>query len=93
MDTANWAPSASEWRLRARCRGLPPDTFYPPDKERRSARRERELRAKKICLTCPVVEQCRRHALDTQEPHGVWGATTPLERERWANEVHTAAGA
>lgn len=30
-------------------------------------------RAKAICATCPVREQCLAGALERAEPHGVWG--------------------
>jgi WhiB family redox-sensing transcriptional regulator len=87
-----WTLAAAEWRLRARCKGESADTFYPPDKERPRARRERELHAKQICLACPVLEACRRHAVDTREPHGVWGATTPRDRERLLSGSDAAVG-
>ncbi|TSD40537.1 WhiB family transcriptional regulator [Rhodococcus sp. KBS0724] len=40
----------------------------------------RENAAKKICGDCPVRSHCLTHALDTPEPHGVWGAMTERER-------------
>lgn len=70
----------AEWRLGARCRGLPTDIFFPPSDEPRASRRDREDAAKALCGTCPVLAQCRRYALDSAEPHGIWGATTPEER-------------
>jgi WhiB family redox-sensing transcriptional regulator len=81
----------AEWRLLARCKGESADTFYPPDKERPSARRRRELHAKQICLGCPVLEPCRRYALETAEPHGVWGGTTPRDRAKARNGVDVPA--
>jgi len=44
------------------------------------ARRAREERAKAICRACPVLEQCREHALAVQEPYGIWGAMGEGER-------------
>ncbi|WP_396910598.1 WhiB family transcriptional regulator [Mycolicibacterium sp.] len=78
IDTSarqDWA-----WQQYARCRGLPPDIFYPPDNERQHARRRRENRARLICVRCEVAQQCLEHALRWPETHGVWGATTPRER-------------
>jgi WhiB family redox-sensing transcriptional regulator len=89
---ARLALAAAEWRLRARCKGESADTFYPPDQERPSARRHRELFAKRICLSCPVLEPCRRYAVETREPHGVWGATTPRDRERLLDGVEATVG-
>jgi WhiB family transcriptional regulator, redox-sensing transcriptional regulator len=69
------------WHSKARCQGLPPDVFYPPDNEKGDRRRRREERAKKFCRGCPVLRVCREYAIDTREPYGVWGATTPRERQ------------
>jgi WhiB family redox-sensing transcriptional regulator len=56
--------------------------FFHPEYERGHARYAREERAKTICRGCPVLEQCRRHALAVREPYGVWGAMTAEERRR-----------
>lgn len=69
------------WQERARCRGTATDTFYPPDQARGSMRRVNERMAKQICDSCPVLVPCRRHAIDADEPHGIWGGTTPEERD------------
>ncbi|MGU3502305.1 WhiB family transcriptional regulator [Mycobacterium sp. C31M] len=66
--------------MRARCRGMPPDDFYPGDKESRERRIAREDRAKAVCRRCPVILACREYALKSGEAHGIWGATTPAER-------------
>lgn len=34
-----------------------------------------------MCAACPVVAQCRSHALEVREPYGVWGGLTEAERE------------
>lgn len=69
-----------EWQLRAACRDLDSALFFHPDGERGPARAEREARAKQICRRCPVIEQCRRHALAAGEPYGVWGGLSMAER-------------
>ena len=68
------------WQLRARCRGTSTDTFYPPENTRGNTRRLNEQPAKQVCESCPVLVPCRRYAVDAQEPHGIWGGTTPEER-------------
>lgn len=35
--------------------------------------------AKLLCERCPVIQECLQHALK-HEPDGVWGGTTPNER-------------
>ena len=41
-----------------------------------------EAEAKRICSDCPVVSQCRDHAVRTPELWGVWGAMTSRERAK-----------
>jgi WhiB family redox-sensing transcriptional regulator len=71
-----------DWQLRARCRGLPTEVFYPPENEKGRQRRHREEHAKRICRRCAVIEQCRAYALGSRETYGVWGATSPLDRQQ-----------
>jgi len=73
--TAEW-----DWQLRARCRGLPAEVFYTGDDDRGKRRVEHEENAKRICLSCPVLHRCLRHAIESGEAYGIWGATTPKER-------------
>ncbi|MFD9664777.1 WhiB family transcriptional regulator [Rhodococcus sp. NPDC059968] len=54
--------------------------FFSPDGERGHARDRREARARQICQPCPVLAQCRDHALAAGEPYGVWGGTTEADR-------------
>jgi WhiB family transcriptional regulator, redox-sensing transcriptional regulator len=69
-----------DWQLHAACRGMDSETFFHPDGQRGRARTERERKAKSICQTCPVMDQCREHALSVREPYGVWGGLTEDER-------------
>jgi WhiB family transcriptional regulator, redox-sensing transcriptional regulator len=69
-----------EWQYAGACRGQDPDTFFSPDAERGPRRRAREEAAKALCAVCPVIVQCRNHALAVREPHGVWGGLTINER-------------
>lgn len=69
-----------EWQFEGLCRTVSPELFFHPEGERGSARRRRDERAKRLCLECPVLQQCRSHALSAREPYGVWGAMTEEER-------------
>lgn len=71
-----------EWQYEGACRDQDPDTFFSPDAERGPRRRAREAAAKALCAVCPVIEQCRNHALTVREPHGVWGGLTISERSQ-----------
>ncbi|WP_255502935.1 WhiB family transcriptional regulator [Mycolicibacterium sp. CH28] len=69
-----------EWRLRARCRGMPLEMFFLTSTEKGSVRAAHESNAKRICLPCPVRQRCLSYAMEIGEQHGIWGATTPAER-------------
>ena len=51
-----------------------------PDAERGPRREQREAAAKAICARCPVITECRAHALRAQERYGIWGGLTEHER-------------
>jgi len=70
-----------DWQMRGACRGMDSAFFFHPEGERGPARAHREARAKEVCRRCPVLEQCRRHALSAHEPYGVWGGLSESERD------------
>ena len=70
-----------DWQLEGLCRGVDSSFFFHPDGERGPARANREARAKAMCARCPVLQQCRTHALAVQEPYGIWGGMSETERE------------
>ncbi|MHA6782175.1 WhiB family transcriptional regulator [Pseudonocardia saturnea] len=73
---------AWDWQLHAACRDVDSAMFFHPDRERGPHRTARDARAKRVCARCPVLMECRRHALAVQEPYGVWGGLTEAERAR-----------
>lgn len=83
----NWQAIAARarWMEFAACRGAT-DLFYPHEDDRRPGGLDRRhlanvARAKHICAGCPVQDECLRHAITTNEQHGIWGGMTA--RERW----------
>ena len=86
---------AWEWQLRGRCRGMPTEIFFTAEQDKGRRRLDHEKRAKRICQTCPVLNQCRQYAVAAAEPYGIWGATTPQERRdlrrRFDSEVVSAS--
>ena len=70
-----------EWQLLGSCRGEDTELFFHPEGERGPARRNRDSAAKAICASCPVMLECREHALAVREPYGVWGGLTEDDRE------------
>mgnify|MGYP001029482766 CR=1 FL=1 len=69
-----------DWQREGHCRGLDSSVFFHPEGERGHARLQRERRAKQICAGCPVIEQCRSHALSVDEIYGIWGGLSEHER-------------
>ena len=75
--------SPMDWQQRAACRALDTELFFPPPhSEHKQQREAREAEAKAICATCPVRVECLDWALRTEEPHGVWGGCSEIERKQ-----------
>ncbi len=68
------------WHTEAGCRRDEAGLFFAPSKEPTAARLSREQAAKRVCANCPVLLECREHALLQPEPYGVWGGLTAAER-------------
>ena len=87
VETHRLPPPISEvweWQLRGACRNADNALFFHPDRERGANRARRESHAKAICRVCPVVAECRAHALSVREPYGIWGGLSTTERDRIA---------
>ena len=69
-----------QWQLHAACRDLRSSAFFHPENERGAMHARRERSAKAVCRRCPVIAQCREHALKVGEPYGVWGGLGEQER-------------
>lgn len=65
------------WTDKAACKGKG-EIFYAPPSERPQARLRREAIAIAICLSCPVIAECREEGRD--EEYGIWGGTTEIDR-------------
>ncbi|MGW5738676.1 MULTISPECIES: WhiB family transcriptional regulator [Streptomyces] len=70
----------SPWHTEAVCRRDEAGLFFAPSKEPTASRLSREEAAKRVCGGCPVMVECREHALLQPEPYGVWGGLTAAER-------------
>ncbi|WP_433271958.1 WhiB family transcriptional regulator [Actinosynnema sp. CS-041913] len=81
--TASW-----DWQLRGLCRGLDSALFFHTPNERGAARELREARAKAVCARCPVLSECRTHALTVEETYGVWGGLGESELRRLISANH-----
>lgn len=70
------------WQLRGACREANHDLFYSDDNERPIERRLREQHAREVCRSCTVSRHCLAYALEIEEPHGMWGGMSEVERQR-----------
>lgn len=65
----------ADWMAEAACRGMETSIFYPEHGQRAE-------NARKVCQTCPVIDQCGEYALDNGERFGVWGGGSIDRRRR-----------
>lgn len=68
----------SDWRTQAACRDKDPELFFPVGNTGAALKQIEE--AKAVCRTCPVIDQCLKWALDTNQDSGIWGGLTEDER-------------
>lgn len=61
-------------------RGEHPDLWYADD--RGQGLSKETLRAKQICMRCPLRQVCLEYALENREAFGTWGGLTADERGR-----------
>jgi WhiB family redox-sensing transcriptional regulator len=69
-----------DWRAAGACTTADPDLFFPFATGAVAAKQANQ--ARRICMGCSVRAECLQFALDVGEAHGVWGGTTPEERQR-----------
>ena len=68
------------WQDKGACLNTNVEVFFHDFNERGDNRDERIANAKKICATCPVINECLEHALNVPEHYGVWGGKSEDER-------------
>jgi WhiB family redox-sensing transcriptional regulator len=70
-----------DWQVVGACRNVDSTVFFHPHGERGAPRSTRDATAKALCARCPVIGECRTHALTVHEPYGVWGGLSAEDRE------------
>lgn len=77
MDTQTIPQYDAEhsWMLSGSCREREPGFFFPSDGVGVD-------RARRVCATCPVKQECLEYALRYRIEHGVWGGASERERRR-----------
>ncbi len=66
------------WRNRSACLDEDPELFFPVGTTGPAL--EQTERAKAVCRSCPVIDQCLEWALETNQDAGVWGGLNEDER-------------
>ena len=69
-----------EWQYQGACKGVDTEIFFLEHGDRAQAKRKKEQKAISICRACPVINECREHALRVPELYGVWGGMTADQR-------------
>jgi WhiB family redox-sensing transcriptional regulator len=75
-----WKTNADDWHSQGYCQDEP-ELFFPVDGEMGRVAYRRVQAAKAVCEDCPVKAKCLEYALDAREEFGVWGGTTPRDRD------------
>ena len=68
------------WQEQSACRSSDPEMFFPVGTTGQAL--DNIDRAKAICTTCTVQEECLDYALNTNQEAGVWGGYAEDERRR-----------
>lgn len=80
-----------EWVDDSRCRDYDP-RLWDTSKVRNVTHVTRKtIRAKDICLDCPVMMDCLIHGVVYAKQDQVWGGLTDEERDEWASREGLAA--
>lgn len=67
---------------RALCAQADPEAWFPETGGSPHA-------AKNVCARCPITARCLGIALARNEPHGIWGGTTPNQRRALRRRTRT----
>lgn len=83
--------SVTPWREAAACLDVPDDVTFFPNKEDVAS----IAKAKAICASCPVADECLTWAIESNQGDGIWGGHTAKERRtvrrRWLEEIQKAS--
>jgi WhiB family redox-sensing transcriptional regulator len=66
------SPKVGDWVAKGNCADVDMDPTG----------RRNNLEAKLTCLLCPVKVECLKTACENREPMGIWGASSPGERNK-----------
>ena len=79
------------WRSGGACLSADPDLFFPISTTGPAVRQIAQ--AKAICAACQVRQECLEFALSHDQVYGIWGGTTPEDRQRHRRRQRRAEAA
>ncbi len=83
--------TVTPWREAAACLNVGDEVSFFPDPDDVVG----TARAKAVCATCPVADECLSWAIETNQSEGIWGGHTARERRglrrRWLEEFDRAS--
>jgi WhiB family redox-sensing transcriptional regulator len=83
--TLTYVSVTPSWHAEAACRGRNPELFFPENRKTLAEEVKAAAAAKRVCARCPVVSACLEAAFANGDVFGVFGGSTPAERERVAD--------
>ena len=81
--------TAMNWRSGGACLSADPDLFFPISTTGPAV--GQIAQAKAICGACEVRRECLEFALSHDQVYGIWGGTTPEDRQRQRRRQRRAA--
>lgn len=83
--------TVTPWREAASCLEVTKQVNFFPNKEDVLG----IAKAKAVCASCPVADECLSWSIETNQTEGIWGGHTPKERRRirrrWLEEIQKAS--
>ena len=80
----------TEWRAAGACRSADPELFFPIATGV-AVTVTQVMKAQRICAGCGVRQECLDFALAHDQLYGIWGGTTPEDRQRARRRKRRAA--
>ena len=82
---------ATDWRAHGACLSADPDLFFPISTK--GLGDKQITQAKLICAECQVKRECLEFAMTHDLSYGIWGGSTPEDRQRERRRKRRAAAA
>lgn len=62
------------------CSEVDPEIWFPEEGGNYKYKTPEAMFAKKLCKSCPALQECREYALRYSGLYGIWGALDPSQR-------------